>query len=174
MYVLAEISAISKMLLLILVLFIMQALGGYYQVKNYQRNVREIHKLGNVGLGQKKGKFFNGNIVMIAADRDGVIQKAIILDGITFLAKFHPVEEFLGQKLEGNNIYTFLEITDAFTKKERKKYLGWVRAFEALRSRFEREAEEAEAAANAAAEEAVEAESEAAELAEVCADPGEN
>lgn len=135
-------SMISKMLLVILVLFVLQALGGYYQVKNYRRTVREIHKLGNVGLGQKKGKFFNGNIVMIASDRDGIIKKAVILDGITFLAKFHPVEEFLGQKLVGNSIYTFLEITDGFDKKERRKYQGWIRALEALRLRFENEENE--------------------------------
>lgn len=133
----AGLPMISKILFIIFVAFCLQAVGGYMQVKNYRKTVREIHKLGNVGLGQKKGKFFNGNIVMIAADNEGVIVKAVILDGVSFLAKFHPVDEFLGKKLEGESIYTFLEITDQFDKKERKKYLGWIRALEALRMRFE-------------------------------------
>ena len=137
----SQLPMISKLLFVILILFILQALGGYHQVKNYRKAVCEIHKLGNVGIGQKKGKFFNGNIVMVASDGEGTIKGAVILDGITFMAKFHPVEEFLGKPLVGNSIYTFLEVTDAFDKKERKQYMGWVRAFEALRSRFEAQAE---------------------------------
>lgn len=138
----SQLPMISKLLLLILVLFILQALGGYYQVKNYRSTVRQIHKLGNVGIGQKKGKLFNGNIVMVASDGEGVIKGVVILDGITFLSKFHPVDEFLGKPLVGNSIYSFLEVTDGFDKKERKQYMGWIRALEALRTRFEAKEEE--------------------------------
>ena len=138
----SELSAISKVLFVVFAAFLLQALGGYYQVKNYRKTVREVHKLGNVGIGQKKGKFFNGNIVMIAADIDGVIKGAVILDGISFLAKFHPVDELFEKKLVGNSIYTFLEITDEFDKKMRKKYMGWVRALEALRMRLDNDGDE--------------------------------
>lgn len=137
----SELPVISKVLFVIFAAFLLQALGGYYQIKNYRKTVREIHKLGNVGIGQKKGKFFNGNIVMIAADGDGIIKGAMILDGISFLAKFHTVDEVFEKKLEGNSIYTFLEITDGFDKKMRKKYQGWVRALEALRMRLDADPE---------------------------------
>lgn len=140
----SELPAISKVLFVVFAAFLLQALGGYYQVKNYRKTVREIHKLGSVGIGQKKGKFFNGNIVMIAADREGVIKGAMILDGISFLAKFHPVEELFEKRLVGSSIYTFLEITDEFDKKMRKKYMGWVRALEALRMRLDNESDEDE------------------------------
>ncbi|MCI8939969.1 MAG: transcriptional regulator [Dorea sp.] len=140
----SELPVISKVLFVIFAAFLLQALGGYYQIKNYRKTVREIHKLGNVGIGQKKGKFFNGNIVMIAADGEGVIKGAMILDGISFLAKFHMVDEVFEKKLVGNSIYTFLEITDGFDKKTRKKYLGWVRALEALRMRLDADTEEEE------------------------------
>lgn len=133
----SQLPMISKLLFVILILFILQFLGGYYQVKNYRATVRQIHKLGNVGIGQKKGKFFNGNIVMVASDGDGIIKGVAILDGITFLSKFRSVDEFLGKPLVGNSIYSFLEVTDGFDKKERKQYMGWIRAFEALRTRFE-------------------------------------
>lgn len=132
-----ELPVISKILFVLFLVFLMQALGGYYQIKDYRKTVRRMHKLGNVGIGQKRGKFFNGNIVMVASDSEGIIQGAEILDGVSFLAKFHPVEEFLGKKLVGSSIYSFLEITDEFDKKTRKKYLGWVRALEAIRARFE-------------------------------------
>lgn len=141
---LSQLPTVSKILLLVLVLFALQAAGGYYQVKNYRKAVREIHKLGNVGIGQKRGKFFNGNIVMVASDSDGIIKGAIILDGITFFAKFHPVEEFLDKPLVGNSIYEFLKVTDTYDKKNRKRYMGWIRALEALRMRFEAQTEEGE------------------------------
>lgn len=133
----SELPVISKILFVVFIVFLMQAIGGYYQIKDYRKAVKRMHQLGNVGIGQKKGKFFNGNIVMVASDNEGVITGAEILDGVTFLAKFHPVEEFLGKKLVGSSIYSFLEITDEFDKKTRKKYLGWVRALEAIRARFE-------------------------------------
>ncbi|MCI8581928.1 MAG: transcriptional regulator [Dorea sp.] len=138
----SELPVISKVLFVVFAAFLLQALGGYYQIKNYRKTVREIHRLGNVGIGQKKGKFFNGNIVMIAADGEGVIKGVMILDGISFLAKFHPVEKLFEKELVGNSIYTFLEITDEFDKKMRKKYLGWVRALEALRMRLDADLDE--------------------------------
>ena len=138
----SELPVISKVLFVVFAAFLLQALGGYYQIKNYRKTVREIHRLGNVGIGQKKGKFFNGNIVMIAADGEGVIKGVMILDGISFLAKFHPVEKLFEKELVGNSIYMFLEITDEFDKKMRKKYLGWVRALEALRMRLDADLDE--------------------------------
>ena len=41
-------------------LFVMQAVGGVFQIKNYKAAIRRVHKKGNVGIGQKKGRFFNG------------------------------------------------------------------------------------------------------------------
>lgn len=133
----SELPTISKILFVVFVVFLMQALGGYFQIKDYRKAIKRMHKLGNVGIGQKRGKFFNGNIVMVATDNEGIIVGAEILDGISFLAKFHPINEFLGQEVVGKSVYTFLEITDEFDKKQRKKYQGWIRAMEAIRSRFE-------------------------------------
>lgn len=68
-------NGISVFLLVIFVLFVVQAVGGYFQVKDYRRAVRRVHKLGNVGIGQKKGRLLSGNIVMIACDQNGVIHR---------------------------------------------------------------------------------------------------
>ena len=45
-------------------LFVMQAVGGVFQIKNYKAAIRRVHKKGNVGIGQKKGRFFKGNIAV--------------------------------------------------------------------------------------------------------------
>ena len=52
-------QGISVFLLVIFVLFVVQAVGGYFQVKDYRRAVRRVHQLGNVGIGQKKGRFLS-------------------------------------------------------------------------------------------------------------------
>lgn len=39
-------------------LFAMQAIGGYFQIKDYRKAIRRVHKWGNVGIGQKRGGFF--------------------------------------------------------------------------------------------------------------------
>ena len=43
-----ELSGASILLLIICGLFIIQAVGGYLQIRDYQRAVRRLHKLGNV------------------------------------------------------------------------------------------------------------------------------
>ena len=35
-------------------LFVMQAVGGVFQIKNYKAAIRRVHKKGNVGIGQKR------------------------------------------------------------------------------------------------------------------------
>ena len=127
-------NGISVFLLVIFVLFVVQAVGGYFQVKDYRRAVRRVHKLGNVGIGQKKGRLLSGNIVMIACDQNGVITGGEIMEGLSFLTKFKPISEFLGKELVGTSIY---DVFRGMDKKKRKYYKGYIRALEALDMRFQ-------------------------------------
>lgn len=131
-----QLSGISILILVVFVLLAVQSFGGYLQIKDYQKAVRRVHKLGNVGMGQKKGSFLNGHVAIIACDNDGIITGAEVLDGIGVWSKFHPVDSFLGKKLVGTSIYEFLDITEGFSKKEFKKHQGYVRALEALEIRL--------------------------------------
>ena len=106
-------------------------------MKDYRRAVRRVHKLGNVGIGQKKGRLLSGNIVMIACDQNGVITGGEIMEGLSFLTKFKPISEFLGKKLVGTSIYEYLDEVRNFEKKKRKYYKGYIRALEALDMRFQ-------------------------------------
>ena len=102
-------SGISKMLLIVFVLFILQALGGWYQIQNYRKAMRRVHQYGNVGFGQRKGRLTAGYIIMIACDHDGIITRCEIMQGLSFLAKFKPLNEFLGKDMKGRSIYEFLD-----------------------------------------------------------------
>ncbi len=137
-------NGISMMLLVVFLLFVLQALGGVVQIQNYRKAIRRVHKLGNVGFGQKRGGFRAGYIVMIACDKEGVITGGEIMQGISCLARFKPWKTFLGREVMGKSIYEFLEETRSFDKKQKKRYKGYINALEALDQRLNQQAEESE------------------------------
>lgn len=130
-------NGMSLFLLIIFVLFVVQAVGGYFQVKDYRKAIRRVHKLGNVGVGQKKGRLLSGNIVMIACDKEGMITGGEIMEGLSFLTKFKPIETFMDRNLVGTSIYEYLDDVRRFDKKKRKYYKGYIRALEALDMRLQ-------------------------------------
>ncbi len=131
-----KISGLSILLLILFALLVMQSVGGYLQIQDYRKAVRRMHKLGNVGLGQRRGRFLNGHVAIIACDNEGIITGAEVMDGIGVWARFHPVDTFLDKKLVGSSIYDFLDLTEEFDEKKFKKYRGYVRALEALEARL--------------------------------------
>mgnify|MGYP002862027906 CR=1 FL=1 len=131
-----KLSALSILLVIVLILFILQSIGGVLQIKNYQKAVRRMHQLGNVGLGQKRGKFLNGHIAIIACDNEGIITGAEVMDGIGVLSRFHKKESFMDVPLVGSSIYTFLDKAATLDQKEWKRWQGYFRAFEALEVRL--------------------------------------
>lgn len=131
-----KLSGVSILLLIVLGLLILQSLGGVLQIKDYRRAVRRMHQLGNVGLGQKRGRFLDGHVAIIACDDKGIITGAEVMDGIGVLSRFHKKESLLGQPLVGNSIFTLLEMTEDLDKKEWKRWQGYIRALEALEVRL--------------------------------------
>lgn len=126
----------SILLLIFMILLILQSIGGFLQIQDYRKAVRRVHKLGNVGIGQKRGSLLNGHIVIVACDSKGIITGAEALDGIGVWSRFHPISTFLGKTLVGSSIYEFLRETENFTKKQFKQHRGYVRALEALEARL--------------------------------------
>ena len=131
-----KLSGLSVALIILLVLLVLQSIGGYMQIQDYRKAVRRMHKLGNVGIGQKRGRFLNGHVAIIACDSEGIINGAEVMDGIGVWARFHPVDTFLDKKLIGSSIFDFLDLTEEVDKKQFRKYRGYVRALEALEARL--------------------------------------
>ena len=131
-----KLSGLSTALIILLVLLVLQSIGGYMQIQDYRKAVRRMHKLGNVGIGQKRGRFLNGHVAIIACDSEGIINGAEVMDGIGVWARFHPVDTFLDKKLIGSSNFDFLDLTEEFDKKQFRKYRGYVRALEALEARL--------------------------------------
>lgn len=122
--------------LIALSLFVMQSIGGYFQIKDYRKAIRRMHRMGNVGLGQKKGRFFSGHIAIIACDNNGRITAGEVLDGMTFLSKFHPIEKVIDKKITNHSVEELLEEFRNLDQKRQKYYLGYIRALEALELRL--------------------------------------
>lgn len=131
-----RLSGLSIAILVLFCLIAIQSVGGYLQIKDYQKAIRRMHKLGNVGVGQRRGKFLNGHVVIIACDQAGVITGAEIMDGIGVWARFHKTESFLDQPLVGSTVSSFIEKTEGLTKAQFNRWRGYVRALEALDARL--------------------------------------
>lgn len=117
-------------------LLVMQSLGGYFQIKNYQATVRSMGQKGILGIGKKKGGFLSGHIAIVACDNKGVITDLQVLDGISLVARFKNAEMLLNRKCIGSSIYDFLRDFGEIDKRRRKYYKGYIMAMEALETRL--------------------------------------
>lgn len=116
----------------LLVLIALQAVAAYIQVRRYKQAVRNMRKLGNVGIGSKKSRFTAGNIVVIACGHDGVIKGGEILQGYTLFNGFKELPGIIGR-----SIYEVKAEYAALPLKQQKIYSGHLQALEALAGRLE-------------------------------------
>lgn len=58
-----------------------------------------MRRIGRVVTGKKTGKLRSGTIVMVAVDNDGVIRKAVKLQGVTAFSKFKELYELKGRTI---------------------------------------------------------------------------
>ena len=119
-------------------LFVIQVVGTHLQVKEYKRAVREMHKLGNVGIGARRRKLGPSNIVVIACNSDGVILDGRIMQGMTILSRFRPMGDIVGR-----TIYDLHAEYAALPEKRRAHYKGHMQALDALMIRLHNEGKHA-------------------------------
>ncbi len=128
--------------ILAMALMVMQMVGGFLQIKRYRKAVSRVHKLGNVGIGQKRGYFFNSYVAIIACDSNRIITGGEEMTGATIFAKFHPIKKLLDQEMVGTSIDEYLIAFREMEPRKQKFYRGYINALEALEMRFDRNEEE--------------------------------
>ena len=121
---------ISDFLGALFILMLIQVLGTHLQVKKYRRTVSKLHKLGNVGVGAKRGKLSGGNIVVIACKGDGTITGGEEMRGMTIFTGFKEIPDIVGK-----SIY---DLKTVYQSNE-KKYKAHLQAIEALENRLKAE-----------------------------------
>ena len=122
---------ISDCLGVLFALMILQLIGTHFQVKKYRKTVSKLHKLGNVGVGGKRGRFGPGSIVVISCKNDGTITGGEIMRGITIFSGFNEIEGIVGK-----TIYELKDEYKKLTEKKQKFYQGHIQALEVLEERL--------------------------------------
>lgn len=117
---------------IVLLLYIMQGLGAYLQIKNYKKSVLRLHRQGNVGIGQKKGGFSFGYLVLVVCDNKGIVRTAEHMKGMTIFAKFRPFNQVAGMNFPGAKISDLLDRFKQMDDRKQKHYKGYIQALEAL------------------------------------------
>lgn len=112
-------------------LFVVQVIGTHLQVKEYRRAVKELHRLGNVGIGSRRRRLGPSNIVIIACDSAGEIRAGKMMQGMTILSRFRPIEG-----IAGRTIYDLHAEYAALPDKRRVHYKGHITALDALIARL--------------------------------------
>lgn len=80
--------------------FLLQIFLGYFQIKHFSNVFVEMRRKGKVAIGRKKGHFKSGTIVFFTVEPDGNIVDARKMQGVTILARFHEMNEFLHENIQ--------------------------------------------------------------------------
>lgn len=123
---------LSDFLGVLLILMIIQVFGTHLQVKKYRKAVHKLHKLGNIGVGAKRGKLGGGSVVIIACKGDGTITGAEEMKGMTIFAGFKEMPDVIGR--------TIYDLKIDYQTDE-KKYKAHLQAIEALEIRLKNDSE---------------------------------
>jgi glucitol operon activator protein len=84
------------------ILWALQSLGVWYQMRHYSdvmKGITSKYNDGFVGAGNVRGRFGKGVIVLILVTPDLVVQRFLVMSGRSVFAKFKRCEEFEGISL---------------------------------------------------------------------------
>ena len=91
-------------LILILALgWALQIVGTYFQMRHYREVLGGITREGGegyVGVGNAKARFGKGVILILVADEDDVVRRALRMRGMTIFARFQEAPELVGMGLD--------------------------------------------------------------------------
>jgi glucitol operon activator protein len=89
-------------LILLVVMWILQAVGTWLQMRHYRSVMRSIEGRWNdgyLGIGNARSSFGRGVILMVVVGPDETVRELLTMEGRSVLAKFKPLEEFRGRSL---------------------------------------------------------------------------
>lgn len=88
-----------KYALIAFCLISVQFLLAFFQINNYRKRVRELRSKGIVGIGIKKGKIKAGSIIILIANREGIIVDCEEMKGRTVFSRFNKADKYIGQDI---------------------------------------------------------------------------
>ncbi len=96
-------SWIAYAILILAVAWALQIVGTYFQMRHYREVLGAITREGGegfVGVGNAKATFGKGVILMLVADENDVVKRALRMRGMTVFARFEEAPDLLGMTLD--------------------------------------------------------------------------
>ena len=96
-------SWIAYVILLLAIAWILQIVGTYFQMRHYREVLGGITRdssEGFVGVGNGKATFGKGVILILVADENDVVRRALRMRGMTVFARFKEAPDFAGISLD--------------------------------------------------------------------------
>ncbi|MDP4823589.1 MAG: transcriptional regulator GutM [Aestuariivirgaceae bacterium] len=93
-------------------IWVLQIYGTWIQMNHYRQVMTGItasFKDGYLGTGNAKSTFGKGLIVILIASADGVVRKALAMEGRSVFARFQEIPEFSGLTLDAIGKEGFFE-----------------------------------------------------------------
>ena len=90
-------------LLVLVVVWGLQALGTFAQMRHYRDVMGSISRQwsdGHLGAGNARGAFGKGVILVLVVAPDGHVRRLLVMEGRSVLAKFKALDGFEGRSLD--------------------------------------------------------------------------
>jgi glucitol operon activator protein len=94
---------IGYLILVLALLWVLQIVGTYFQMRHYREVLGRITREGGegyVGVGNAKATFGKGVILILVVDQNDMVVKALRMRGMTVFARFREAPELLGMRLD--------------------------------------------------------------------------
>lgn len=89
----------------VIVAYVLQLILGLQQLKHFNKTYLELRKKGRVAIGRRSGKIKSGTIVMFSVDDTGKVLDARKMQGVTVLAQFKMMPDYIGQDIHYFDAY---------------------------------------------------------------------
>jgi len=96
-------SWVAYAILILAVAWALQIVGTYFQMRHYREVLRAITREGGegfVGVGNAKATFGKGVILILVADGNDVVNRALRMRGMTIFARFKEAQDLVGMRLK--------------------------------------------------------------------------
>ena len=93
----------SILLLVLAVVWLSQIVGTYFQMRHYQQvlsGIKQERGEGYIGVGNAKARLGRGVILILVVGEDGLVRRALKMQGATVFARFKEAPELAGTQLE--------------------------------------------------------------------------
>ncbi len=94
---------IGYLILALALVWILQIVGTYFQMRHYRRVLGGITREeteGYVGVGNAKAQFGKGVILILVVDENDVVKRALRMRGMTIFARFKEAPDLVGIKID--------------------------------------------------------------------------